>query len=89
MIGFDDDAWLAIQALFDDSERVMLAERFDEMLDLLAQDSGDRRVRRHRMQTPALWQLTVTGDGETWSVLWETDDRGDPYLHFAGTGLVE
>jgi hypothetical protein len=32
--------------------------------------------------------FTVTGNGETWSVLWEADDKGEPYIQFAGSGLV-
>lgn len=58
------------------------------MLDLLEKDSGDLRVKRHRMQVPRLWYFTVAGNGEVWSVLWEPDGDGVPYIHFAGTGLV-
>lgn len=88
MIGFDDEAWDAIQVLFDDPQRATLAERLDEMLDLLEKDSGDQRVRRHWLQLPRLWHFTVTGNGETWSVLWEADDKGEPYIGFAGSGIV-
>jgi hypothetical protein len=55
VIGFDDEAWDAIQVLFDDPQRATLAERLDEMLDLLEKDSGDQRVRRHRLQLPRQW----------------------------------
>ncbi|MCL2780507.1 MAG: hypothetical protein FWD74_03280 [Actinomycetia bacterium] len=85
MIGFDDLAWTATQQLYDDS-RQNLADQLDEMLDVLETDPGDRRVRRHRMQQPKLWHFTVTGDGETWSVLWEPNNSGEPYIHFAGPG---
>lgn len=88
MIGFADDAWDAVQAMFDDPLRGTLAERLDGMLDLLERDSGDQRVRRHRMQVPRLWHFTVSGNDEVWSVLWELDQNGEPYIHFAGVGLV-
>lgn len=88
MIGFDDDAWDGIQALFDDDSRPNLAERLDAMLDILETDPGDARVRRHRMQQPRLWHFSVAGDGEVWSVLWDFDDQGEPYVHFAGPGLA-
>lgn len=88
MIGFDNNAWDALQALFDDESRPTLADRLDEMLDILEEDPGDRRVRRQRMQQPKLWHFSVTGNGETWSVLWDFDEQGEPYIHFAGPGLA-
>lgn len=87
MIGFADDAWNAIQALFDDPSRGILAERLDEMLDVLESDPGDRQVRRQRMQVPGLWYFAVAGNDEVWGVLWEPDGSGEPYVHFAGPGL--
>lgn len=88
MIGFDNNAWDALQALFDDESGPTLADRLDEMLDILEEDPGDRRVRRQRMQQPKLWHFSVTGNGETWSVLWDFDEQGEPYIHFAGPGLA-
>jgi hypothetical protein len=88
LIGFADGAWESIQHLYDDPARDVLAERLDAMLDVLEQDPGDARVKRHPMQAPQLWHFTVAGNGEVWSVLWEPDANGDPYIHFAGTGLV-
>jgi hypothetical protein len=88
LIGFADEAWDAIQALLDDPGRQDLADRLDAMLDILEADPGDARVRRHRMQFPRLWWFAVTGDGETWTVLWEPDDDGQPYIHYAGPGLA-
>lgn len=75
--------------MFEDPARQTLAQRLDAMLDVLESDSADKRVRRHRMQEPKLWHFAVTGNGETWSVLWESGRDGEPYIHFAGTGLVD
>jgi len=89
LIGFSDEAWDSIQALFDDPAREILGDRLNQMLDVLETDSGDQRVRRHRMQVPRLWHFTVAGNGEVWSILWEPDGDGEPYIHVAGTGLAD
>ena len=89
MIGYSDEAWDSIQSLFDDPARELLADRLNQMLDILENDSGDQRVRRHRMHVPALWHFTVGGSGEVWSILWEPDQDGEPYINFAGTGLAD
>lgn len=41
MIRFGADAWDAIQTLYDDPARPVLADRVEAMLDVLDEDPGD------------------------------------------------
>lgn len=84
MIGFSVEATEAIQAVYDDPGRHVLADRLDAMLDVLEHDAGDARVRRHRLRPPGLWAIFVSGAGEDWALLWDADDAGNPYVHYAG-----
>lgn len=84
MTGFAADAAQAIQAVYDDPARRVLADRLELILDVLDEDPGDARVRRHRMRPPGLWAIFVSGSGHDWALLWDEDDDGDPYVHYAG-----
>jgi hypothetical protein len=79
---YGGDAAAAIQAVFDDPTQEQLAERIDEMLDLLDKDPGDQRLRRFRMQAPKLWVIRVRGSGRDFVLLW--DDDAEPFVRYAG-----
>lgn len=70
----DPEADEALQALLDDPLRVELARRVSTTLDQLEADPGAAAMRRHRFQTVGLWCVFVTGDDETWALLWESLD---------------
>lgn len=84
MIEFSAAATAAVQAVYDDPRRHPLADRLEAMLDLLQRDAGDAQVHRHRMRSPGLWAIFVSGSGEDWALLWDEDDAGTPYVHYAG-----
>lgn len=88
MIGFSAAATAAVQAVYDDPRRHVLADRLEAMLNLLERDAGDARVRRHRMRPPGLWAIFVSGSGEDWALLWDEDDDGAPYVHYAGSSWL-
>ncbi len=84
MTGYSQEAFDAIQRVFDDPGRAVLADRLDEMLALLDEDPDDDRLRRHRMQQPKVWAVFVHGSGEDWALLWDVDSGRQPYVHYAG-----
>lgn len=54
-----------------------MADRVDDVLDLLEHDHTQPRVRRHRLQKPALWMIVVRapdGDGDDYAILWDLDE---------------
>lgn len=61
----------ALTSLEADSGRHELLARVNEVLDILEDDPGDRRVRRRRYQIIDTWGVPVHGDGEDWLVLWD------------------
>jgi hypothetical protein len=70
-IEFDREALRQLEALEADPTKGRLAKAVNELLDLLETDPGDRRLRRHRFQSPPLWHVRVDSEKETWSILWE------------------
>lgn len=67
---FDKHADRRLTALEADPSRAELLARINVVLDLLAADPGDARVRRRRFQN-GLWCLVVAGNDGEWAVLWE------------------
>lgn len=74
-VSLDPEADEALQALLGDPLRVELARRVDATLDQLEADPRAAAMRRHRFQTVNLRCIFVTGDDETWAVLWEPLDE--------------
>ena len=87
MTRFSPPAAAAIQAVFDDPAQQQLADRIEELLDLLDKDPGDRRLRRLRMHTPKLWAVPVHGSGRDLLLLWDLDEQGEPFVRYAGDGI--
>jgi len=83
LINYDPDAREAIQSVYDDPQQEQLADRLEELLDLLDRDPGDQRLRRHRMHEPALWLVKVYGSKRDFAFLWELQG-GQPWIHWAG-----
>lgn len=84
MTGYADAAFDAIQRVFDDASRAVLADRLEEILTLLDEAPDAASLRRNRMHKPNVWAVFVSGSGEDWAVLWEPDAEGEPYVHYAG-----
>lgn len=82
--GFAPLARETIQRVFDDPALEQLAERIEDILDLLDEDPGNRQLRKHRMQEPKLWAVPVHGAGEDFVLLWDYDDAGRPWVRYAG-----
>ena len=63
----------ALERLYEKDPRC--AERVDALLDVLAADSGDRRVRRRELRSPPaplpFWGFVVRGQDEDYLVLWQ------------------
>ena len=89
MTQYDAEAWNSIQALFDSSTRSELADRVDEVLDLLDAGGTDARARRHRTFRPNLWTVPIRGSGEDWIVIWHSHpETAEPYVVNAGPAPV-
>jgi hypothetical protein len=83
-IAFAPPAAAAIQAVFDDPRQSLLAERLEEILDVLEDDPSDIRVRKNRMQQPKFWLVRVYGSGREFAIMWDLGLDGDPYVRWAG-----
>jgi hypothetical protein len=83
---YEEEAWRALQALFDDERRSVLADRVNEILDLLDAGGADRRARAGRTQSPPYWMVSVHGSGEDWLILWEFNAEGEVNVAYAGPG---
>jgi hypothetical protein len=82
---YADEAWNSIQALFDSETRSALADRVDEILDLLDAGGTDARARRHRTLSLNRWTVPVRGSGEDWLIIWHPDSQtAEPYVIYAG-----
>jgi hypothetical protein len=82
---FDSQADATLTALETNDSLRDLADRLDEVLDLLARDPDGARARRRRFQI-GLWGVPVSGSGEDWIVLWEPHPHKDDALivHYIG-----
>lgn len=82
---FDAEADRALTKLEADPTRSTLVRRLNQLLDHLEQYPGDASMRRQRFAN-GLWYLTVTGNGETWAVLWEPhpEDPGAIIVQYLG-----
>jgi len=67
----------ALDALWARNEK--LAERIEEVLDWIEADPPDMRARR-RLFTNGMWVVSVSGGGEDWTVVWEEETPGEPYV---------
>lgn len=76
-----------ITRIYADPTQTQLADRLDEILDLLDTDPGNGRVRRSRMQAPKLWAVPVHGSGRDLVILWEAGDGGQPEVHYVGNAF--
>lgn len=88
MTTFSRQAREAIQSAYDNPRWDALAERIEEVIELL--DAGPpypARVRRDRMQSPKLWHVRVHGSGESFSLLWEEADDGCARVLWAGASF--
>lgn len=77
------DAQVAIQAVYDDPTREQLADRLEELLDLLDTDLKDSRLYKYRMQQPKFWLVKVYGSGVDFAFMWELRD-GEPWVMWSG-----
>ena len=82
--GYAPEAKAAIQRVYDDPSLDQLAERIEEILDLLDTSPGDRRLHKNRMQEPKLWAVPVHGSSGDFVILWDLDDAGRPWVRYAG-----
>lgn len=81
VVRYDAEAAAALDRLVNDAARRTLWERVNDGLDLLENDPGDARVRRHRFADPPLWAFTIAGDDEEWVILWQPDpDSADAVI---------
>lgn len=85
MTQYEAEAWNSIQALFDSKTRSALADRVDEVLDLLDAGGTDALARRHRTFSPNRWAVPVRGSGEDWLIVWHPDPKtAEPYVIYSG-----
>lgn len=85
MTQYADEAWNSIRALFDDPRRATLADRVDEILDLLDAGGKEARARRNRTFSPTRWAVSIHGSGADWLIVWHPDLNNDePYVIYAG-----
>lgn len=67
------------------------AERVDALLDVLAEDPGDRRVRRRELRSPPapapFWGFVVRGREEDYLVLWQLVDADTVVVRYLGPDL--
>ena len=67
------------------------AERVDALLDVLAEDSGDRRMRRRELRSPPaplpFWGFVVRGQDEDYLVLWQQRDPDTVVVRYLGLDL--
>lgn len=85
--GFSPEANEAIQRVFDDPAQGQLAERIEEVLDLLDVYPADVRLRRRQTQAPKLWVVLVHGSGRDFMILWDDADDGRPWVRYAGAAF--
>ena len=71
---FEEAADAALTSMEADPGRGELLARVNEVLDLLEDDPGDRRVRQRRYQIVDAWGVPVHGNGEDWLILWDLQD---------------
>lgn len=84
---YDGAASDAVQALYDNPSLITLADRVEEMLNLLEEEPTHKLLRRNRMHRPALWRVTVLGSDEAFTFLW--DFEGEiPWVRWAGMGTI-
>lgn len=57
-----------------------------DILDILEDDPGDRRVRRRRYQVIDAWGVPVHGNGEDWLILWDLQGS-QVVVRYLGTDL--
>lgn len=80
---FDEDAARIIQQIFDDESQEQLAQRIDEMLELLETDPNDVRLHRRRMHDPKYWLVMIFGSGRDFALMWDFV-YDEPWIHWAG-----
>lgn len=83
MTQFHPDARAEIQRVYDDPSQEQLADRIEELLDLLAKDPGNRHLRKHRMHKPAYWLVKIHGSDRDFAFFWEIRDN-EPWVLYAG-----
>jgi hypothetical protein len=82
---FAPQALAAIQAVYDDPRLDTLADRLENILDLLEKGRPyPAEVRVRRMQVAGLWYVPVRGNGETLALLWTETDDGVARVMWAG-----
>lgn len=82
-VNFSPSAAQAIQRVYDDPAQSRTADRLEALLALLAQDPGDRSLRRRRTDLPVkLWIVPVPGS--EFVFMWEPGADGQPYVRWAG-----
>jgi len=85
---FSVDADRRLTALAADLERQELYNHVNDILDLIEDDPGNRRLRRRRYQQPPIWGVVVTSGGteDDRLILWSATERG-PLVHYIGEDL--
>lgn len=83
-VEYDPDARDAIQGVYDDDSMDQLAERLEELLELLETDPKDHRLTRRRMHRPGYWLVPVYGSGRDFAFMWDLGLGGQPYVRWAG-----
>lgn len=84
---FEEHADAGLSALETDPTRTGLLRRINEVLDLLAADPGDQRVRRRRYQSIDAWGIPISSDGEEWLILWDFHDQDHVAIRYLGPDL--
>lgn len=84
MIHYGDGVKDAIQAVYDDPTQEQLADRIEQVLELLATDPLHAHLRKKRMHTPRLWVVRLHGSSRDFAILWDVSDAGEAQIHYAG-----
>lgn len=79
---FEKAAREAIEQLYDDPRYETLADRVEEIVELLDSNPGDERLHKRRMHQTRIWKVVVYGSGETFTLFWEMEES-TPWVRWA------